>query len=195
MASGNAGKLREFSRLLNPLGLTLRPQKEWSFEEAIEDGLTFIENALIKARHAAKHTGLPALADDSGLVVDALDGRPGIFSARFSGENADSFSNNQKLLDSMKDIPGDSRSAHFYCALALMRHAADPSPIIATGAWFGLITRKASGEHGFGYDPLFWVPEHECTSAQLDPDVKNRFSHRGQAMKSLVQQLRQEKFE
>jgi len=191
LASGNSGKLRELSQILLPLGWTIRSQSEWGIDEAIEDGLTFIENALIKARHAARHCGLPALGDDSGLVVHALDGAPGIYSSRYAGEQADGVANNNKLLQAMRDIPEGRRTAHFYCAMALLRDENDPAPLIATGTWHGRILHKARGAGGFGYDPLFWVETHACASAELDAEVKNRLSHRGQALASLVGQIGQ----
>jgi len=189
LASGNAGKLRELSAMLQPLGWTVIPQSEWSFEEAVEDGLSFIENALIKARHAARITGLPALGDDSGLVVDALDGGPGIRSARYAGDSADARANNSKLLAALSDVPEEGRAAHFYCAMALMRHAEDPAPLLATGKWRGRVLTAPRGTGGFGYDPLFGVPDHGCSAAELPADVKNRISHRGQALAQLLRQI------
>jgi XTP/dITP diphosphohydrolase len=192
LASGNAGKLREITRMLEPLGWLVRLQSEWKFHEAIEDGLSFVENALIKARHAARHTGLPALGDDSGLSVDALNGRPGIFSARYAGVDADDEANNSKLLEELGDVPHASRGAHFYCAMAFVRHHRDPAPLISTGRWQGSILDSPRGEGGFGYDPLFWVPGQECASAELAPDLKNRLSHRGQALAAMAEQIRNE---
>ncbi len=189
LASGNAGKLRELGAMLEPLGWKVAPQSDWDVPEAVEDGLTFIENALIKARHASKHTGLPALADDSGLVVDALHGAPGIFSARYAGVGAGDGANNRKLLGELEHVPESRRSAHFYCAMALVRHEKDPAPLLATGSWDGLITRSPSGAGGFGYDPLFWVPGKNCTSAELQPEEKNRLSHRGKALARLKEQM------
>lgn len=194
LASGNPGKLKELIAMLQPLGWTVRPQGEWQLTDAVEDGLTFIENALIKARHAARHTGQSSLGDDSGLVVDALDGAPGIFSSRYAGEYAADEANNQKLLAAMRGVPTALRSAHFYCAMALVRHEHDPSPLLATGTWRGRILEKERGSGGFGYDPLFWLEAQGCTSAELGPDIKNRLSHRGQALKSLVEQLNVEQF-
>lgn len=191
LASGNAGKLREISQLLQPLGWNLRPQGEWGFEEAVEDGLTFVENALIKARHAARHTGLPSLGDDSGIVVDALDGRPGLYSARYAGGGG-AQANIDKLLGELQGVPEDQRRAHFYCVMVLLRHAEDPAPLVATGHWQGRIIESPRGEGGFGYDPVFFDPVHECTAAELPADIKNTISHRGQALASLVRLLRQE---
>jgi len=192
LASGNAGKLKELSSMLRSLHWKVRPQSDWAMEEAVEDGLSFIENALIKARHAARFTGLPALGDDSGLVVDALHGRPGIYSARYAGENADDIANNARLLQSLRGVPIPERTAHFYCAMALVRHAEDPAPLIATGKWSGCILDQARGEGGFGYDPLFWVPDQQCSSADLKPAVKNLISHRGQALAELAGQMKNE---
>ena len=192
LASGNAGKLRELTAMLKPLGWSVRPQSEWSVPEAVEDGLSFIENALIKARHASRLTGLPALGDDSGLAVDALDGAPGIYSARYAGQNADDKANNRKLLQALQNVPDESRSAHFYCAMAAVRHAEDPAPMLAIGKWDGRILSAPSGEGGFGYDPLFLVPGENCSSAELAPEVKNRLSHRGKALTAMVEQLKSE---
>ena len=192
LASGNAGKLRELGAMLAPLGWSVRPQSDWRVEEAVEDGLSFIENALIKARHASLATGRPALGDDSGLVVDALDGQPGILSARFAGAGAGDEANNHKLLQAMAGLPSARRTAHFYCAMALVRHARDPAPLLATGEWHGRILEGPAGEGGFGYDPLFFVAEEGCTSAQLTPERKNRLSHRGQALAVLLRQMQSE---
>jgi XTP/dITP diphosphohydrolase len=189
LASGNSGKLREIASMLHPLGWTVLPQSDWNLLPAVEDGLTFVENALIKARHAASHTRLPALADDSGLVVDALAGAPGILSSRFAGEPADDQANNRKLLELLRDVPPAERTAHFYCAIVLLRHEKDPAPLVATGLWRGSIARYMRGAGGFGYDPLFWVESHGCTSAELEPETKNSLSHRGQAMAALLVQL------
>jgi XTP/dITP diphosphohydrolase len=189
LASGNTGKLREIASMLQPQGWTVLPQTDWNLAPAVEDGLTFVENALIKARHAARYTRLPALADDSGLVVDALAGAPGIYSSRFAGEPADDQANNRKLLELMRDKPPAQRTAHFYCVMVMLRHEKDPAPLVATGLWRGSIARSLSGAGGFGYDPLFWVESHGCTSAELDADTKNSLSHRGQAMAALLLQL------
>jgi XTP/dITP diphosphohydrolase len=189
IASGNSGKLRELGAMLDPQGWSVRPQSEWAIEDAVEDGLTFVENALIKARHAAQATGLPTLGDDSGLVVDALDGRPGIYSSRYAGEPANASANNRKLLEDLLGVDESSRGAHFYCAMVLMRHAEDPAPLLATGKWRGRILQAPAGEGGFGYDPLFWVPGEGCSAAQLPAPVKNRLSHRGKALSALLHQL------
>lgn len=190
LATGNRGKVRELAGMLGPLGWNIRPQSEWEIEPAVEDGLTFIENALIKARHAARHTGLPSLGDDSGLVVDALDGAPGIYSSRYAGAGASDAENNVKLLAALRGQPDDRRSARFYCAMALMRYPSDPAPLLATGTWHGRITDRAEGSGGFGYDPLFWVESEGRTAAGLDPVTKNRLSHRGQALAAMLQQLK-----
>ncbi len=192
LASGNAGKLKELSSMLTPLGWTVRSQGEWKISEAVEDGLSFIENALIKARHAARCTGLQALADDSGLVVDALSGMPGIYSSRYAGADVDDKANNQKLLQALRGVAGADRAAHFYCAMVFVRHAEDPAPLIATGKWPGRIMEQPRGEGGFGYDPLFWVPGNECSSAELPPEVKNSLSHRRQALIALTEQMKDE---
>jgi XTP/dITP diphosphohydrolase len=189
LASGNTGKLRELEAMLRPLGWTVKPQSDWRMDEAVENGLSFIENALIKARHAARATGLPALGDDSGLLVDALGGRPGIYSSRFAGPAAGDHANNRKLLQALGDVEGASRAAHFYCAMALLRHPDDPAPLLATGKWQGRILDAPTGNGGFGYDPLFWVLGEECSAAQLPAAAKNRLSHRGQALAALLRQV------
>ena len=189
LASGNPGKLRELNVMLDLLGWSVLPQSDWDVTEAVEDGLSFIENALIKARHASKYTGLPALGDDSGLVVDALKGAPGIYSSRFAGADADDNMNNHKLLNVLEGVPESARGAHFYCAMALVRHAGDPAPLIATGRWDGKILTIPAGTGGFGYDPLFRVPGQGCSSAELPAEIKNRLSHRGQALSEMVEQL------
>ena len=191
LASGNRGKLQELTAMLDPLGWDVRPQGEWRVPEAVEDGLSFIENALIKARHASRLTGHAALGDDSGLVVDALNGAPGIYSARYAGETAGDAENNRKLLAALKDIPQAQRTAHFYCAMAVVRHGEDPAPLVAIGRWDGRILEAPAGDGGFGYDPLFWVPGENCSSAQLAPDRKNRLSHRGQALSAMLDLIRE----
>ncbi|MEW5973938.1 MAG: XTP/dITP diphosphatase [Pseudomonadota bacterium] len=189
LATGNAGKVREFASLLEGLGLHVRPQSDFAVPEAEETGLSFIENAILKARNAARHTGLAAIADDSGLEVDALNGAPGIYSARYAGPGKGDVANNDKLLDALQGIPWDARTARFQCVIAYLRHAEDPTPLIAQGTWEGRILEAPRGERGFGYDPLFWVPTHECSSAELDAATKNALSHRGQAMRALLEQL------
>ena len=191
LASGNPGKLREITGILQPLGWRVSPQSDWNVPDAVEDGLSFVENALIKARHAARLTGLPALADDSGLAVDALDGAPGIYSARYA-DGAGDQANTQKLLEAMAHVPEARRTAHFYCAMVLVHHSEDPAPLIAVGRWDGLITRAPAGDGGFGYDPVFHVPEKNCTSAELPAEVKNRMSHRGKALQQMVKLIQDE---
>lgn len=188
LASNNAGKLKEFGELLAPIGFTLRTQGEFNVPEAEEPHPTFVENALAKARHAARLTGLPALADDSGVCVNALGGAPGVLSARYAGEPKSDARNNQKLI---ADLAAHAdKSAYYYCALVFVRHANDPQPIIAEGRWDGEITGEARGQGGFGYDPYFWLPALGKTVAQLGADEKNRLSHRGQALRLLVEKLR-----
>lgn len=189
LASGNPGKLKEFQQLLGDCGLEVLPQSDFDVPEADESGLSFIENAILKARNACIYTGLPAIADDSGLAVDALDGAPGIYSARFAGTDATDNDNNQLLLEKLRLIPDELRTARFHCVLAYMRHENDPTPIICHGSWEGKILKGASGSHGFGYDPLFYVPERDCTSAELEKEEKNRISHRARAMELLLQQI------
>lgn len=190
LASGNAGKLRELDQLLSPLGFDLRPQSDWGMPEAIEDASTFVENALIKARHAVRYSGHAAIADDSGLVVPALNGQPGIRSARFAADHGKDdpgdAANNSLLLEKMAEMEAALRSAFFYCAMVMVRTVDDPAPLVATATWWGKILTAPRGEHGFGYDPLFWVDEHQCSSAQLPSPVKNAISHRGQAVKALL---------
>ncbi|UVE18104.1 RdgB/HAM1 family non-canonical purine NTP pyrophosphatase [Pseudomonas sp. LS44] len=187
LASHNAGKLKELQAMLGER-IVVRSVGEFSSHEPEETGLTFIENAILKARHAAKVSGLPALADDSGLAVDFLGGAPGIYSARYADGQGDA-ANNAKLLEVLKDVPDAERGAQFVCALALLRHADDPLPILCEGLWHGRILHAASGAHGFGYDPLFWVPERNCSSAELTPAEKNQLSHRARAMAQLKQRL------
>ena len=186
LARGNQGKLQELRRLLAPAGLNAVSQQTYDVPEAEETGLSFVENAIIKARNACLHSGHAALADDSGLEVDALMGKPGIYSARFSGPEATDASNNSKLLRLLREKPDSRRSARFQCVIALMRHAEDPSPVICQGTWEGCILEQARGSGGFGYDPLFWVEAHNCSAAELPAELKNRISHRGQAMASLL---------
>ncbi|WP_415893169.1 XTP/dITP diphosphatase [Neptuniibacter sp. PT8_73] len=189
LASGNKGKLKEFNQVLADLGVEVLPQSEFNVSDADETGLSFVENAILKARHAAEITGLPTLADDSGLEVDALQGAPGIYSARFSGEGATDAKNNELLLEKLEGIPSEQRSARFRCVLVFMRHANDPTPLICQGSWEGTILERASGSNGFGYDPLFWIPELEKASAELAPEHKNNLSHRGQAVQLLKQSI------
>ncbi|MFV3413404.1 RdgB/HAM1 family non-canonical purine NTP pyrophosphatase [Pseudomonas nitroreducens] len=187
LASHNAGKLKELQAMLGA-HVKVRSIGEFSDVEPEETGLSFVENAILKARNAARISGLPALADDSGLAVDFLGGAPGIYSARYADGKGDA-ANNAKLLDALKDVPDEARGAQFVSVLALVRHADDPLPILCEGLWHGSILREARGEHGFGYDPLFWVPEAECSSAELAPERKNQISHRARAMALLKQRL------
>lgn len=189
LASNNKGKVRELSEMLSSLDIEVLPQAAFNIDDADETGLTFVENAIIKARHASAIAGLPAIADDSGLEVDALKGAPGIYSARYSGADASDEKNLLKLLEALKDVPEEQRTARFQCLLVYMRHAEDPTPVICQGTWEGRITFKPQGENGFGYDPVFYVPEYHCTSAQLSPDQKNKLSHRGIALTALVKKL------
>ena len=186
LASGNAGKLREIKAIFAEQPFELVAQKEFSVTDADETGLTFVENALIKARHAAEHTGLIALADDSGIEVDYLKGAPGIYSARYAGQPCDDQANNDKLLSELNNVPQEKRTARFQCVLVLVRHANDPMPLICSGTWEGVIVEQPTGKNGFGYDPLFHVPTHACTSAELPAEIKNELSHRGQALRELA---------
>jgi XTP/dITP diphosphohydrolase len=181
LASGNTGKIKEIQSILK--GQLILPQSQFNVEEAEETGSTFVENAIIKARNAALHCDLPAISDDSGLVVDALNGAPGVISARYAGENASDQENLIKLLLELKDIPTEQRKARFVCVIVFMRSATDPLPVIAQGVWEGEILSEAVGENGFGYDPVFWVPSQQKSSAELTPTIKNSISHRGKALK------------
>ncbi|WP_227815320.1 RdgB/HAM1 family non-canonical purine NTP pyrophosphatase [Nitrogeniibacter aestuarii] len=187
LASGNKGKLKEFAALLEPLGITVRPQSDFDVPEAEEPFPSFVENAIAKARHASRHTGLPALADDSGLCVNALGGAPGVRSARYAGEPKSDERNIDQLL---ADLAGEAdRDARFVCVVALVRHADDPQPIIAEGEWHGSILKTPQGEHGFGYDPVFWLDDLKQSAAELDPKLKNALSHRGNACRHLLDRL------
>ena len=192
VASGNPGKLAEFRRLLGPLGLDPVPQSEFGIGDVEETGLTFVENALIKARHAARLSGLPALADDSGLCVDALDGAPGLYSARYSGPDADAAANIARLLNALHGRADAERGAYFHAVIVLLRHPADPRPLIAEGRWAGRILDAPRGQAGFGYDPVFLDIESGQSAAELDPDTKARISHRGRAVDALKARLREE---
>jgi XTP/dITP diphosphohydrolase len=185
LASGNPGKLRELSAILEDLGHELHAQSEFKVSEVAETGTTFVENAIIKARHAAEHTGMPALADDSGIEVDALDGAPGVYSARFSEPGATDAANNALLVEKLRDVDPAERSARYRAVIVFMRHAADPSPIICEGSWEGMIQLEPAGDGGFGYDPYFYLTNLGCTSAQLSAEEKNRLSHRGKALAEL----------
>ncbi|MCP3868775.1 MAG: RdgB/HAM1 family non-canonical purine NTP pyrophosphatase [Gammaproteobacteria bacterium] len=186
LASNNAGKVREINQLLTNKEIRVIPQREFEVPEVEETGLTFVENAIIKARNAALHSGLPAIADDSGIEVDALKGDPGIYSARFAGPGSSDEDNNQHLLKLMRSVPREERSARFQCVMVFMRHEKDPTPVICQGTWEGSLLTKPRGDRGFGYDPLFLLAEQGCTSAQLPSDQKNRLSHRGQALRQLL---------
>ena len=194
LASGNRGKLKEFSELLNNRGFDVHAQSEFGLDSAEETGLTFVENALLKARHVCAHTGLAALADDSGIEVDALHGAPGIYSARFAGPAANDADNNRKLLAELATMADEQRTARYHCILVLMRHAQDPTPLICHGMWEGRILREPIGDGGFGYDPLFFVPTHNCSAAQLDKAEKNRISHRAVALQALLNSIAQAPF-
>jgi len=191
LASNNAGKVREIHDLLKDFDLEVVSQSEYNVDEVEETGLSFVENAIIKARYAAVKTGLPTIADDSGIEVDALNGAPGIYSARFSGEDASDKKNNKKLLEELKDIPAEKRTARYQCVMVFLRHAADPTPIIASGTWEGVILDGPKGSGGFGYDPLFYVPTHQCSAAELTAELKNKLSHRAKALVSLLHELQE----
>ncbi|MCG6985250.1 MAG: RdgB/HAM1 family non-canonical purine NTP pyrophosphatase [Thiocapsa sp.] len=185
LASNNAGKVREINQLLGGARIRIVPQSDFGVSDVEETGLTFVENAILKARHAARHSGLAAIADDSGLEVDALGGAPGIYSARYAGAGASDTDNLVKLLADLEGLPASERSARFQCVLVYLRHPEDPTPLICQGTWEGAILNAPRGEHGFGYDPVFRVPTHGCSSAELDPETKNRLSHRAQALRQL----------
>lgn len=189
LATGNQGKVKELAALLADQNIMVKPQSDFNVPDVAETGTTFVENAIIKARHAAKITGLPAIADDSGLEVDAILGAPGVYSARYAGENANDNDNNTKLISALKDVADDKRTARFHCVLVYMKHEHDPTPIICHGKWEGSILRERKGEQGFGYDPLFWLEDQQMTSAELPRALKNQLSHRGQALKLLVAEL------
>lgn len=189
LATGNAGKVRELADLLSDFGLDVVAQTELGVESAEETGLTFIENAILKARHASLITGLPAIADDSGLAVDVLGGAPGIYSARYAGIDASDRQNLEKLLATLKDVPAEQRKARFHCVLVYMRHAQDPTPLVCHGSWEGEITLASAGAGGFGYDPIFFVPSEGKTAAELTREEKRAISHRGQALKLLLEAM------
>jgi XTP/dITP diphosphohydrolase len=189
VASSNAGKLAEFRDLLGDAGVDVVTQGELGVPDADETGLTFVENALIKARHAARLTGLPALGDDSGLCVDALGGAPGLYSARYAGGHGDAQANIAKLLEAMAQVPDERRGAHFYAVIVLLRHAEDPQPLVAEGRWSGRILHAPRGDGGFGYDPVFLDPDNGISAAQFEPAIKNRLSHRGRALACLREKL------
>ena len=186
LASGNEGKLREFAHLFTPMNIEVLPQSKFDVPEADETGLSFVENAIIKARNAAQYTDLPAIADDSGIEVDALQGEPGIYSARYAGVGATDTDNLNALLTALKGVPENERTARYQCLLVYMRHAEDPTPLICQGSWEGHILTTPIGNGGFGYDPIFWVDEKQCSSAQLTADQKHALSHRGKAMQQFT---------
>ncbi len=190
LASNNSGKVKEIQNLITA-PYEIIPQSEFKVPEADETGLTFVENAILKARNACQRTKLPAIADDSGLEIDALQGEPGIYSARYAGANADSKANVAKALTALVDVPIEQRSARFQCVMVYLRYAQDPSPIICQGTWEGSILFQEQGHNGFGYDPIFFVPTHDCSAAELAIGVKNRISHRGQALSQLIKKLAQ----
>jgi XTP/dITP diphosphohydrolase len=192
-ASSNAGKIRELETLLKPFHVEIISQEKLNVPDAEETALTFVENALIKARNACEKTGLPAIADDSGLEVDALHGAPGIYSARYAGINSNAKMNIEKLLHELRDVPEEKRSAAFHCVLVFLSHAKDPTPIICHGIWHGTILKSPAGENGFGYDPVFFDKLNSCSAAQLTLDIKNKISHRGKALRCLIEKL-SEKF-
>lgn len=189
IASGNQGKIRELQQMLEGLGVSIVPQGQLGIEDVEETGLSFVENALLKARNAAEKSGLPAIADDSGLEVDYLKGAPGIYSARFAGANATDQTNLDKLLESLRDVPVTERGARYQCVIAMLRHAADPTPLIFQGSWEGQIATAPRGSNGFGYDPIFLATEQGCHAAELDKTIKNRISHRGKAIAQFLQYL------
>ena len=199
LATGNQGKVVEMQQQLEEFGFEVVPQSQYAFEEAVEDGLSFVENAIIKARHACKHTGLPAIADDSGLEVNALKGAPGIVSSRYAKNTEEGIgddANNRKLLRELEKISNDTdgdmqadRTARFQCVIVYMEHELDPTPIICQGTWEGHIALASKGDFGFGYDPLFYVPEYQCHAAELSPEIKKQLSHRGKALTQLKQRL------
>jgi XTP/dITP diphosphohydrolase len=189
LASNNLGKISEINTLVSGTGIEVISQSNFNVDEVEEDGLTFVENALKKARHACKLTNLPAIADDSGIVVQALQGAPGIYSARYAGEQRSHQENIIKLLLNLKDVPDEKRKAFFYCCLVFLRHAEDPCPIICEGVWHGKVLHKPQGIHGFGYDPIFLDIKRGCSAAELSPEIKNEVSHRGKAMKQLLHRI------
>lgn len=193
LATGNQGKVKELASLLAEHHIEIVPQSNFNVPDVAETGTTFVENAIIKARHAAKITGLPAIADDSGLEVDALNGAPGVYSARYAsdiiGEQVTDDDNTNKLLNALENTPEEQRTARFHCVLVYMKHENDPTPIICHGVWQGSISRSKQGEQGFGYDPVFWQEDLQLSSAQLSREIKNRLSHRGQALAQLVKKL------
>lgn len=194
LASGNAGKVREINHLFSGCGIEVVPQSDFKVPEVAETGTTFVENAIIKARHAAEHSGLPAIADDSGIEVDALDAQPGVYSARYSGPNASDNDNNNKMLAELKGVAKNERTARYQCLLVFMRSHIDPVPIITQGSWEGRILEAPRGEGGFGYDPIFYVPTHQCSGGELALEVKNTISHRAIALQAMLEEFRRHHF-
>jgi XTP/dITP diphosphohydrolase len=194
LASGNLGKVREINKLFAGYGIEVLPQSDFGVPEVPEAGTTFVENAIIKARHAAEFTGLPAISDDSGIEVDALDARPGVYSARYAGETAGDTDNNNKMLAELEGVPEAERTARYWCVLAFMRHHNDPVPIITQGSWNGRILQAPVGEGGFGYDPIFYVPTHGCSSGELSMEEKNKISHRALALHAMLEEFEKHKF-
>ncbi len=191
LASNNAGKAREITEILSAYNITVVSQSDYGVPEIPETGLTFVENALLKARNACHHTGLPSIADDSGIEIDALKGAPGIYSARYAGEGATDEANLQKALTALKDVADKERGARFQCLMVLLQHELDPTPVMFQGTWEGKILKEPQGDNGFGYDPIFYVAEHNCSSAQLTAEQKNTLSHRGKALKLLAEHIKQ----
>ena len=189
LASNNSGKVKEINELLDGSCFHILPQSDFDVVEAEETGLTFVENALLKARNAARYSHHPVIADDSGIEVLALKGRPGIYSARYAGIGASDEDNLNKLIEDIKPLAEEDRKARFVCVMVYLKHAEDPTPIISQGIWDGVVTTKPRGENGFGYDPMFYVPTHDCVSAELPPEIKNQISHRGQALRQLINQI------
>ncbi len=191
LASGNAGKVREINKLFAESGIEVLPQSDFDVPDVAETGTTFVENAIIKARHAAEHTGLPAIADDSGIEVDALDARPGVWSARYAGENASDEDNNNLMLKELEGVPEAERTARYQCLIVFMRHHTDPVPLISQGSWEGRILEAPRGDGGFGYDPIFYVPTHDCSGGELPLEEKNKISHRAIALQGILKQFRE----
>ncbi len=194
LASGNLGKVREINKLFAGYCIEVLPQSDFGVPEVPETGTTFVENAIIKARHAAELTGLPAISDDSGIEVDALDARPGVYSARYAGEKASDTDNNKKMLAELEGVPEAERTARYWCVLAFMRHHNDPVPIITQASWEGRILQAPVGEGGFGYDPIFYVPTHGCSSGELSMEEKNKISHRALALQAMLEEFKKHKF-
>ena len=191
LASGNAGKVREINKLFAESGIEVLPQSDFDVPDVAETGTTFVENAIIKARHAAEHTGLPAIADDSGIEVDALDARPGVWSARYAGENASDEENNNLMLKELEGVPEAERTARYQCLIVFMRSHTDPVPLISQGSWEGRILEAPRGDGGFGYDPIFYVPTHDCSGGELSLEEKNKISHRAIALQGMLKQFRE----